>query len=325
MSEKLSIIVIGRNEAKTLGAVFSRFKEFSASGDWDCQLVYVDSDSTDSSVAIAEEFRRLNPGLAVCILRLQGALNAAIARNAGIQYANPNSTYIFFLDGDIVFDPDFVREAIQIMDDNPKVGSVSGLLMDSYGTPGTESVARPVARSSRDNTRLWHGGNFIARKSVVEQVGLFDDHLVRHEDIDYSFRIRNEGYVLHMLQRRMGVHHTTAYMNPARVLANLRRGNYVYSGLFFRKYVISRRCLDMLKSISGVLFRCSVLCCALLSPLFYPAGAAALFGFAAVLGRKSTARRETVYSRALSFAAGIEFLMGLFLRRKEQKYNILSV
>lgn len=318
MIGKVCIVVIGRNEAKTLGAVFERFKELSTRLGCDCHLVYVDSDSTDSSVAIAEEFRNLNPQCPVRIIRIRGSLSAAIARNAGIRYVDPESKYIFFLDGDVVFDPDFVQEAILTMEQNQRIGSVSGVITNSFGTAGTDLVTRRVARSSHDNTLLWHGGNFVTRKSVVEQVGMFDHNLVRCEDIDYSFRMRNKGYILWMVQERMGIHYTTAYMSPTHVLEGLRMANYVYSGLLFRKYCVSRRCLDMVKSISGVLFRCSIVCCALLSIFFYPLGIAALLGCAIILSRKSAARGETLCARALSLIAGIQFILGLFKVRKNQ-------
>lgn len=315
MNVDLSVIVIGRNEAKTLNTVFGRFKELCACAKWKCRLIYVDSDSSDSSISIAMSFKKQNPECDIRIFGLQGNINASVARNVGIQNMDPHSNYVFFLDADIVFDVAFVDEAIGTLEQNPNIGTVSGTLTDSFDAPGTQAVMRPIAQSMKGRGRLWHGGNFIAKRHVVENVGRFDMSLVRHQDIDYSFRIRNAGYVLWMARMRMGTHYTTAYMSLPRVIHNLRQGHYTYSGLLFRKHLMSRRCIDASRATSGVLFRCFVLCCVGIAFFFRPAGIVALAGFIFILSRKSGARGESLRSRALSFVAGIQFVRGLFKPR----------
>lgn len=321
----ISVVVIGKNEERTLGRIFENFKELDRQVEGKSQLIYVDSNSTDGSLCIAKTFREQNTKLKVSIVKIQGDTNAAVARNVGIKYIDSQSKYIFFLDGDIIFDVEFVIEAISIVEGNERIASVCGTIMDSFEMTGTKVVPRPAARAAMANVVLWHGGNFVTRKSIIEQVGMFDDNLVINEDTDYSFRMRNKGYILRRIAQRLGIHYTTSYLNCGRVLNELKSGKYMCSGLLFRKYCVSKRCVDMLKSIHGTLFRCLVICCALLSILFYPFGVIAVLGFVAVLTKTKAARGETIWSRALSFMSGIQLIVGLFKVRKRLSYEIQVV
>jgi len=319
---KISVVVIGKDEEKTLDRIFENFKELDRQVEGKSQLIYVDSNSTDGSLYIAKEFRKQNAELNVSIIKIQGNPNAAIARNVGIEHIDSQSKYIFFLDGDIIFDVEFVIKAISIMEKNERIASVCGTIMDSFETTDTKGMVRPAARAAKGNVVLWHGGNFVTGKSIIEQVGMFDDNLVKHQDIDYSFRMRNKGYILWMIEQRLGTHYTISYMNRRQMLNDLKGGKYISSGLLFKKYCVSKRYVDMLKSISGILFRCFVVCCAVLSIFFYPFGVIGVLGFVAVLSKTKTARGETVWSRALSFMSGIQFIIGLFKVRKKPIYEI---
>jgi glycosyltransferase involved in cell wall biosynthesis len=86
------VVVIGRNEGDRLKRCLDSVQNLP-----DC-VVYVDSGSTDDSIAVAR-----SRTAAVVELDLRAAFTAARARNEGFQkliQMRPALDYVFFVDGD---------------------------------------------------------------------------------------------------------------------------------------------------------------------------------------------------------------------------------
>jgi len=101
-SQLVTAIVIGRNEAEHLRACLASVNAMQRDG-FDIELLYVDSNSTDNSIQIAEDS-------GARVFKIEGPTTAALARNTGWREAR--GEIILFLDGDTVLDPDFVRTAL---------------------------------------------------------------------------------------------------------------------------------------------------------------------------------------------------------------------
>ena len=99
MSDDLGIVVIGRNEGERLVRSLASVQ--------DCgRIIYVDSGSTDGSVAAAEA-----AGARVVSLDLSIPFTAARARNAGCVALGPDVRLIQFIDGDCAVQPDWLDMA----------------------------------------------------------------------------------------------------------------------------------------------------------------------------------------------------------------------
>src|SRR5215831_7097113 len=93
MPNELGIVVIGRNEGQRLINCLKSVKDQA-----DASIVYVDSGSTDESVAAA---KRLN--VSVVNLDLSRPFTAARARNEGfaaLVASDPGIRFVQFIDGD---------------------------------------------------------------------------------------------------------------------------------------------------------------------------------------------------------------------------------
>src|SRR6056297_3022296 len=92
MAESVAAITIGRNEGERLKRCLASLEGLVA------PIVYVDSGSTDGSVAAAR-----NAGAEVVELDPSAPFTAARARNVGLvrlSEIDPDGTYVQFLDGD---------------------------------------------------------------------------------------------------------------------------------------------------------------------------------------------------------------------------------
>ena len=311
----ITIIVIGQNEAETLPAICDNFKKLSNEMNNSTELIFIDSDSSDDSMSIVLDFKINNPTLNITTNKISGNINAAVGRNEGLKLSNPDSEYVFFLDGDIVFETQFVYEAISILHEDKGVGTVTGTVYDCYSN---DSVF--VRNASKNEIVKHHGGNFVSRKEVIISVGFFDESLVKHQDIDYTFRVRAKGYTLKKNRVLLGYHYTTHYLNLTRVLSDLKRWKYLSTGKLFRKYFFTKFRKDVLYSgsVKAVILRLFLICLLLssiISKYFFLLWIACMCIF---LRRVEKSRGENIISRLISLLNGIQFILGIFIKSKKK-------
>jgi GT2 family glycosyltransferase len=194
--EHLGIVVIGRNEALRLGACLDALIVL---GD---RLVYVDSGSTDASVAVAE-------GRGVRVIRLtNGPYTAARGRQTGLENLrrHPQVRYIQFVDGDCILQPGWLERAVAFLEENPRVAVVVGRLRERRAG---QSVWLRLADMDWDlptgNTDAI-GGIAMARIEALHQVGGWRTDMIAGEELDLGARLRAAGWQLHRLADEMTLH-----------------------------------------------------------------------------------------------------------------------
>ena len=193
----IGAVAIGRNE----GARLERCLR-SLSGQAD-RVVYVDSGSTDGSVALARGL-----GVAVVALDADQPFTAARGRNAGAQalIAAGPLDLIQFVDGDCAVDPGWVAAGAAFLAVTPQAGLVTGWR--------TEIAPRASIYNAMCEVE-WHrpagpiaacGGDLLVRRVAFEQVGGLNGALICSEDEDFVIRIRKAGWQAHRLPRIMTRH-----------------------------------------------------------------------------------------------------------------------
>lgn len=155
------------------------------------ELLVVDNGSTDDTPAILEGLRHR-----IRVLR-EAKRGPSAARNCGIRAAR--GEYIALTDADCVVDPDWLAELVRPLA-SPDVGVSGGRILS----------VRPCNRIERFGERIHDhrraleefeppyaiSMNWASRRSVLLDVGLFDESLLRGEDVDLAWRIRAAGFRL---------------------------------------------------------------------------------------------------------------------------------
>lgn len=213
----LSIVVIGRNEGARLGRCLHSVHAIEGAGE--VELIYVDSGSTDESVALAAS-------LGARVISVHPARpTAALGRNAGWKHAH--APVVFFLDGDTILNPAFVAAALPEFRD-PQVAVVWGHRREIHTSESFFNRALDLDWIYPPGFTDFCGGDALVRRCVVEKIGGFDENLIAGEEPEMCRRIRAIGYkILHVDRPMTG--HDLAMKSWKQYWKRASRAGYAYA------------------------------------------------------------------------------------------------
>ncbi len=191
-------IAIGRNEGERLRHCLMSLDRGQA------PLTYVDSGSTDGSVALA-----LSLGADVVQLETSAPFTAARARNEGYRHLlerHPALEFLFFVDGDCAVDATWISTALAFLDGRPDVVAVSGRRRERF--PERSIYNRLCDLDwhwSVGETRSF-GGDVVVRAAAMQQVGGYNPALIAGEEPELCIRLLRCGGKIWQLDAPMTLH-----------------------------------------------------------------------------------------------------------------------
>lgn len=225
MAELVSAIIPTYNYARFVGRAID---SVLAQTYEPIECIVVDDGSTDDTPATLARYGDRIVGIRQENRGLSGA------RNTGIEKAK--GEYLALLDADDWWEPNKIAEQVNFLRARPEIDAV-GCAMRDVDQEGT-TVAycyrpNPTGDRVRDlqdiaRRHLWIGGSasgILLKKSVFDQVGLFDETLSAAEDWDMWLRIVDKYRIgnlpLVLINRR--VHGSGVFRNVERMQMNQRR------------------------------------------------------------------------------------------------------
>lgn len=188
-SMDVSVVVIGRNE----GVRLQRCLESVRNANWhglNIEIIYVDSGSSDSSVAAA---RRC--GARVFVLE-DASPCAAKARNLG--WKNAQAETILFLDGDTELVPGFVMAAWPLLSDST-LCAIWGHRRESHPEQSVYTRVLDLDWIYPVGETPYFGGDVLVRRQALLDVNGFDPELKAGEEPEMCARMRAKGWrILHI-------------------------------------------------------------------------------------------------------------------------------
>tara|TARA_B100002051_G_scaffold210025_1_gene201591 strand:- start:13157 stop:14119 length:963 start_codon:yes stop_codon:yes gene_type:complete len=225
----ISFIIIGRNEGwKLTKCLQSVFDTISFNNIDKYEVIYVDSKSEDDSIDRVKRFSN------VSIISLTGEINAAIARNVGVNHSK--GSVLFFIDGDMEIIPGFLS-TVYNQNFGLKKDFLSGQFENYYYDQNSKFLKKAEYHSINNsfNTEYTVGGLFLIKRNIWEMIGGMKNYLRRSQDIDLGIRLAGKGYLLHRKKEILAIHHTVSYKNNKRIWVDLFNGNDFYRSLLFRE------------------------------------------------------------------------------------------
>lgn len=182
---KVSIVITSRNNDQTIGDCLKSIFDLDYPKEF-IEVIVIDAVSSDKTLRIAQTYP---------VKAFSKELNAPAAYNFATKIAN--YAILGFVDADAKVTRDWLKKLVARLGE-PKVAGVSGNIE-------TWNVENPWARSIGYDIKARYGRigkyvgrvatmNLLLKKSVLEEVGGFDEGFPSQYDTELGFRISRLGY-----------------------------------------------------------------------------------------------------------------------------------
>jgi GT2 family glycosyltransferase len=213
---RIGVVVIGRNEGARLEACLRGLLEKRD------ETVYVDSASTDQSVALARALQ-----FHVVELDALLPLNAARARNAGflrLRQILPGLRYVQFLDGDCELDPDWIPTAQAWLESHPQTVAVCGRRRECFVERSLYNKLCDIEWDTPVGEARSFGGDAFIRAAAFSRSGGYNEGFPAGEEPDLCLRLRRKGGTIMRLPVEMTRHDANILTFRAWWLRSVRGG-----------------------------------------------------------------------------------------------------
>jgi GT2 family glycosyltransferase len=199
----VSIIIPNYNGEKFLGSCLESiskqsFKKF--------EVIIIDNASTDNSIDIIEKYKDI---LDIYLIKNNENIGFAKAVNMGIKYAKKE--YVFLLNNDVKLEFDTIEKLYNCITKKLNIFSVQSKMIQYYNRDKIDDAGDEYTilgwtckTGNNKSPKLYIesreifsacAGAAIYRKSILEQIGLFDENFFAYmEDVDIGYRARIHGY-----------------------------------------------------------------------------------------------------------------------------------
>ncbi len=216
----VGVVVIGRNEGLRLQRCLRSLRPQSPA------IVYVDSGSTDDSVAFARS-------LDVRVEELDTTLpfTMARARNAGYRARRawrPEVAFVQFVDGDCEVTDDWIGQARATLVQRPEVGAVCGHRREIDRAASIYNRIADIEWEGPVGDVELFGGDVMIRVTTFDAVGGYADEMIAGEDPEFSVRLRKADWTIVKLDALM-TRHDAAMMRFGQWWQRCVRGGHAYA------------------------------------------------------------------------------------------------
>jgi GT2 family glycosyltransferase len=194
----IGLVIIGRNEGERLRRCLQSSLGHTA------YAVYVDSGSTDGSVALARSM-----GVDVVQLDTTIPFTAARARNAGVHRLveqNANIPFVQFVDGDCEIDPAWWETAASRLEARPELAVVCGRRRERFPDASPYNRMCDLEWNTPTGDAAECGGDSMMRLEYFQSVKGFNDSLIAGEEPELCLRLREKGWKIERLDAEMTLH-----------------------------------------------------------------------------------------------------------------------
>jgi GT2 family glycosyltransferase len=185
-----TVVVAAYNAAETIVPCVASLLALRGLGR-PAEIIVVDNHSTDRTRELVGQFA------GQVRLLSEPVRGAAAARNAGIRAAR--GQFVAFTDADCVVEPGWLAALIVPLA-AANVGIAGGPILSRHGANRIERFGEQIHDHRRaievEEPPYAMTANWASRRDLLLAVGLFDQQLVRGQDVDLAWRIHRAGHRL---------------------------------------------------------------------------------------------------------------------------------
>jgi GT2 family glycosyltransferase len=194
----LGVVIIGRNEGERLRRCLTSVVGRGL------PVVYVDSNSTDGSVALARVM-----GAQVVELDMARPFTMGRGRNEGwarLQEIDSEVHFIQFVDGDCELVGGWLERALEVIESRPEVAVVCGRRRERYPERSIYNRLADIEWNSPIGEAKSCGGDALIRVEALRQVGGYNPTMIAGEEPDMCVRLRQHNWIILRIDAEMTLH-----------------------------------------------------------------------------------------------------------------------
>ena len=195
---QFGVVVIGRNEGVRLKVCLASVIDHAK------QVVYVDSGSTDGSIALARAM-----GVEVVELDMAIPFTAARARNEGatrLHESTPDIAYVQFVDGDCEVVKGWFERAVDFLNRYSDAAVVCGRRRERFPERSIYNTLCDIEWDTPLGESASCGGDALMRVSAFKAVHGYDPSLIAGEEPEMCVRMRRAGWKIQRIDAEMTLH-----------------------------------------------------------------------------------------------------------------------
>lgn len=239
----VGVIAIGRNEGERLRRCLE-----SATARSSAAVVYVDSNSTDGSVALARDM-----GVEVVELDMSVPFTAARARNAGfarLREVLPGVELVQFIDADCELSPGWMAHAEQVLRGRTDVAVVCGRRRERQPEASIYNALCDIEWDTPIGEAAACGGDAMMRVEAFEQVGGYNETLIAGEEPELCVRLRRTNWKILRVDHEMTLHDAAMTRLGQWWKRSVRAGHAYAEGAWMHGLSPQRHCVKPVVSIT---------------------------------------------------------------------------
>jgi GT2 family glycosyltransferase len=204
--ERLGVVIAANSNSETLArSLRALLPQCEALKEVESQVVVVDTTPTAGSrEAIRKQFPQ------VTVIGSPGPEGSTRALNEGLRHFG-FPTYVLVMHSDVEVSPGTLTRMVSDLRGRSSAGGVVASLMNPDGTaqPQRLAIVELLPQRPQWPQRVTFVGTTCAliRGEVFFDVGLYDERLAYHEDLDWSLRAKRKGYSFVYLPEAKAVHY----------------------------------------------------------------------------------------------------------------------
>lgn len=195
---EIGVVVIGRNEGTRLQQCLLSVINSAVS------VVYVDSGSSDGSVAFAKSV-----GVDVVQLDMNKPFTAARARNEGFERLleqSPNIEFVQFVDGDCEIVDSWLEKAVETLKQRLDVAVACGRRRERFPNISIYNKFCDMEWNTPIGETDACGGDALIRAAPLKELGGYNPALIAGEDPELCVRFRLAGWKILRIDLEMTLH-----------------------------------------------------------------------------------------------------------------------
>jgi glycosyltransferase involved in cell wall biosynthesis len=197
----IGVVTIGRNEGDRLVRCLKSLITQLPEG---MPIVYVDSGSSDGSVAMAKSL-----GVHVIELDMSVPFTMARGRNTGFNYLIEQFDaidYVQFIDGDCELMPEWLDQAIDALNSDEKLAIVCGRRHERFPDASPYNRLADMEWNTPVGEAKACGGDALMRVRAIRQVNGYNPSLICGEEPEMCIRLREKGWKIRRIDADMTIH-----------------------------------------------------------------------------------------------------------------------